>query len=34
MTAMKALRGEEVEANVVVDTVVINSENFADYLQK
>lgn len=33
MTAVKALRGEEVEKNVVVDTVVINSENFAEFMK-
>lgn len=34
MTAVKALRGEEVEMNVVVPTVVINSENFQEFLAK
>ena len=33
-TALKALKGEEVEANVVVDTVIINKDNFEEYLQK
>jgi ribose transport system substrate-binding protein len=33
MTAVKALRGEEVEKNVVVDTVVISSENFAEFMK-
>lgn len=34
MTAVKALRGEKVEMNVVVPTVVINSENYKDFLAK
>ena len=34
MTAVSALRGEEVEMNVVVPTVVINSENYQDFLAK
>lgn len=33
-TALSALKGETVEANVVVDTVVINDTNFAEYLKK
>ncbi len=33
MTAVKALRGEAVELNVVVDTVVINGENYKDFLK-
>ena len=33
-TALNALKGETVEANVVVDTVVINKDNFGDYLKK
>ncbi|MDI9505967.1 MAG: substrate-binding domain-containing protein [Clostridiales bacterium] len=32
-TALKALQGEAVEANVVVDTVIIDAENCADYLK-
>jgi ribose transport system substrate-binding protein len=32
MTAVAALKGEEVEENVAVDTVIIDSENCADYL--
>lgn len=34
MTTLAALKGEEVEANVSVDTVVIDAENCADYLAK
>lgn len=33
-TALKALKGETVDANVVVDTVIINKDNFNDYLAK
>ena len=32
MTAVAALKGEEVEENVSVDTVIIDTENCADYL--
>ena len=32
MTAVAALKGEEVEENVAVDTVIIDSENCKDYL--
>ena len=32
MTAVAALKGEEVEENVSVDTVIIDAENCADYL--
>jgi len=31
-TALKALKGEAVEANVVVDTVIIDKDNFAEFL--
>lgn len=34
MTTLAALKGEEVEENVSVDTVVIDAENCADYLAK
>jgi ribose transport system substrate-binding protein len=33
-TALKALKGEAVELNVVVDTVVIDGKNFQDFLKK
>jgi ribose transport system substrate-binding protein len=33
-TALKALKGEAVEANVVVDTVIIDKDNFAEFLKK
>lgn len=33
MTAVKALRGETVDLNVVVDTVIINAENYKDFLK-
>lgn len=33
-TALKALKGEMVEANVVVDTVIIDKDNFEEYLKK
>ncbi len=33
-TALKALKGEAVEMNVVVDTVVIDGKNFNDFLKK
>ena len=33
-TALKALKGEAVEDNVVVDTVIINKDNFEEYLAK
>ena len=32
-TALEALQGEEVGANVVVDTVIIDAENCAEYLK-
>ncbi|MDD4080876.1 MAG: sugar ABC transporter substrate-binding protein [Eubacteriales bacterium] len=33
-TALKALKGEAVEANVVVDTVIIDKDNFEEFLAK
>ncbi len=33
-TALKALKGEAVDANVVVDTVIIDKDNYADFLKK
>lgn len=33
-TALKALKGEAVEMNVVVDTVIIDKNNFEEYLKK